>query len=332
MIKIALMSDLSDEETVFIRRLGLKHVVWGGPDTGMGYLDLDTLRGAVEFFGSHGLTLGVIENVPMQFYDQIMLGLPGRDRQIDHFCRTLENMGQVGIPVLGYHWMALGGLTSDIVRVRGGAVSRHFDLQAALQNPLASLDWYRPPAPGSSIHLPDREIPKEEMWEHLAYFLERVLPVAEASGVKLAAHPDDAPIPSFMGVARILSSLDDFQRLINLSPSPSNGIDFCQGTFSEMPGVDVIAAIRHFGRQGKIHFAHFRDTRGDVPVFTEVFMDEGDVDMVSAWQTFNEIGFDGLIRADHTPHVWGDNRYAQRGFAFEIGYMQGLADASYEGR
>jgi mannonate dehydratase len=248
--------------------------------------------------------------------------------QIENFCKTLENMGRAGIPVLGYHWMALGGISTDQVRLRGGAVSRHFDLEAALQNPTASLDWRGPAAPDRPIHAPDLEIPAEAMWENLAHFLEGVLPAAEAAGVKLAAHPDDAPIPSFMGIARILGSLEALQHLLDLAPSPSNGLDFCQGTISEMPGVDIVAAIRHFGRQGKIFFAHFRDTRGVVPTFTEVFMDEGDTDMAAAMQAYQEVGFDGLMRADHTPRVWGDNPYSHRGFAFEIGYMQGLLDAS----
>ncbi len=328
MIKIALHLGLTEEEAAFARRIGVRHVVWGGPDTGQGYLDLETLHRAKDFFSSYGFELGVIENVPIQFYDRVMMGLPGREMQIENFCRTLENMGQVGIPVLGYHWMALGGISTDQVRVRGGAVSRHFDLQAALQNPTASLDWRGPAAPERPIHVPDQEISAEAMWENLAYFLARVLPVAEAAGVKLAAHPDDAPIPSFMGIARILSSVEALQNLLDLVPSPSNGLDFCQGTISEMPGVDIVDAIRHFGSQGKIFFAHFRDTRGVVPKFTEVFMDEGDTDMVAAMQTYHEVGFEGLIRADHTPRVWGDNPYAHRGFAFEIGYMQGLLDAS----
>jgi mannonate dehydratase len=328
MIKIALLLGLTEEEAGFARRVGLSHAVWGGPDTGKGCLDLETLQRALDFFGSHGLELGVIENVPVQFYDQVMLGLPGRDRQIENFCRTLENMGQVGIPVLGYHWMALGGITTDYVHVRGGALSRHFNLQAALKNPAASLEWRGPATPNRPIHLPDLEISTEAMWENLAYFLERVLPVAESAGVKLAAHPDDAPIPSFMGIARILSSLAGLQHLLDLYPSPSNGLDFCQGTIAEMPEVDVLAAIRHFGSQGKIFFAHFRNTHGVVPQFTEVFMDEGDLDMVAAMQAYHEVGYSGLIRADHTPRVWGDNRYAQRGFAFEIGYMQSLLNAS----
>jgi mannonate dehydratase len=327
MMKIALMVGLTRREAEFARQAGLRHVVWSAGGTDKGYVTYEELSGARDFFQSYGLELGVIENVAFQYYDQVMLGLPGRDRQIDNFCRTLENMGRAGIPVLGYHWMALGGLTTDYVRVRGGALHRHFDLADALRAPAAAMEWRGPYHPERPIHLPDREIGASEMWDNLSYFLERVLPVAEAAHVRLAAHPDDAPIPEFMGVARILSSFEGFKRLVDSFSSPSNGIDFCQGTFSEMEGLDVIEAIRYFGSRQKIFFAHFRDTCGKVPQFSEVFMDDGDTDMSAAVQAFNEVGFDGLIRADHAPHMLGDNRYGQSSFAFQLGYMRGLFQA-----
>lgn len=326
-MKIALMLGLSKKEAEFARQAGVRHVVWSAAANEKGFVTYEELQGAVEFFRSYGLELDVIENVAFQYYDQAMLGLPGRDRQIENFCKTLENIGRAGISVLGYHWMALGGLTTDYVRVRGGALHRHFDLADALRAPAAAMEWRGPYSPLRSIHLPDQEIEAEQMWDNLSYFLERVLPVAEASHVRLAAHPDDAPIPEFMGVARILSSFEGFKRLVDTFPSPSNGIDFCQGTFSEMTGLDVIEAIRYFGGRKKIFFAHFRDVCGDVPQFSEVFMDDGDTDMGAAVRAFLEVGFDGLIRADHAPHMTGDNRHGHRSFAFQLGYMSGMFQA-----
>jgi mannonate dehydratase len=327
MMKIALAVGLTKIEAEFARQAGVRDAVWSASGNDKGYVTYEELRQAQEFFELYDLKLGVIENVAFQYYDQAMLGLPGRDRQIDNFCKTLENIGRAGIPVLGYHWMALGGLTTDYVRVRGGALHRHFDMADALRSPAAAMEWRGPYTPERPIHLPDREIDREEMWDNLAYFLERVLPVAEAAQVKLAAHPDDAPISEFMGVARILSSREDFKRLVDAFPSPSNGIDFCQGTFSEMTGLDVIEAIRYFGGRKKIFFAHFRDTQGVIPQFSEVFMDDGDTDMAAAVRAFNDVGFDGLIRADHAPRMIGDNRYGHSSFAFQVGYMSGLFQA-----
>jgi mannonate dehydratase len=218
----------------------------------------------------------------------------------------------------------LGGISTDNVRGRGGARERRIEWDAALRNSVANLDWRNP---RGTIHLPDQELTSEQVWDNLTVFLQRVVPVAEEYGVKLAGHPDDAPIPSFMGVARVLHDLAALQRVVDTVPSPCNALDFCQGTISEMTGVNVVDAIYHFGRQKKIVFAHYRAVQGQVPKFDEVFMDEGDSDMFAAMKAYKDVGFDGPMRADHTPGVVGDNPSAHRGFAFEIGYMRAMAQA-----
>jgi mannonate dehydratase len=323
-MKIALQVGPTREEAQFASQIGVKHAVIGGPDSPKGYVEYEVLAQIEELFAEYDLEVCAIENVPIHFYDKVMFGLPGRDEQIDNYCTTIRNMGRARIPILGYNWMLLGGISTDNVRGRGGARERRFELEAALRNPAAALDWRNP---RGTIHLPDRELTSEEVWDNLTHFLQKVVPVAEECGVKLAAHPDDAPISSFMGVARILHDLDALQRLVDSVPSPCNGLDFCQGTISEMTRVNVIVAIYHFGRQNKIVFAHFRAVQGQVPKFDEVFMDEGDTDTFAAMKAYKDVGFEGPIRADHTPGVVGDNQSGQRGFAFEIGYMRGLAQA-----
>jgi len=325
-MKIALQAAESEEAVKFIRQLGLRHVVSGLGAPPSGVLDVELLESRRDFFASHGLSWDVIENLPPDHYVDVMFGRPGRDRQIDNVCRTIENMARVGIGVLQYGWMLLGGIRTEYSPTgRGGARYPRFDLTVAERAPAAALDWLglgKPRYP----HIPDGELSAEQVWEHLIHFLEGVIPVAESVGVKLAAHPDDPPIPSYMGVARVLVSWDDLQRLIDAVPSPSNGLGFCMGTIATMAGMDTVAAIRHFGRQGKIHFAHFRNPRGQVPSFDEVFPDEGDIDMVAAVTAFDEVGFDGVIRIDHCPGVIGDSR-ADRSFAYQVGYLKGLVRA-----
>jgi mannonate dehydratase len=323
-MKIALHVGPTREEAQFAAQVGVKHAVIGGPDSPTGIVEYEALTKQQAMFAEYGLEICAIENVPIHFYDKVMFGLPGRDEQIDNYCATIRNMRHAGIPILGYNWMLLGGITTDYVHGRGGARERRFELPSALRNPTASLEWRNP---RGTIHVPDQELSAEQVWDNLTYFLQRVVPVAEECNVKLAAHPDDAPFPSHMGVARILWNLDALQRLIDTVPSPCNALDFCQGTISEMEGVNVIDAIYHFGRQKKIVFAHFRAVAGQMPRFDEVFMDEGDTDMFAAMQAYKDVGFDGPMRADHTPGVVGDNQYAHRGFAFEVGYMRGLAQA-----
>lgn len=323
-MKIALLLNPDHEQAQFASQIGIQHAIIGGPNSPNGYLEYDTLQQAQEVFAAHGIEISAVENVPVHFYDKVMAGLPGRDEQIDNYCTTIHNLSRAGIHILGYHWMLLGGITSDYVRGRGGARERHFDWEAANRSRIDALEWR---GPDGVIHVPDQEVSTEQMWDNVAYFLQRVLPVAESCGVKLAAHPDDAPIPSFMGVARILGSLEGLQRLLDTVPSPSNGLDFCQGTIAEMTGVNVVDAIYRFGKQHKIFFAHYRAVQGQVPDFTEVFMDEGGNDMYAAMKAYKDVGFTGPMRADHSPAVIGDNRQAHRGFAFEIGYMKGMAQA-----
>ncbi|MDF1513765.1 MAG: mannonate dehydratase [Anaerolineae bacterium] len=324
-MKIALHLGASERDMRFAQQLGLRYVVSALPANPKGYLELDDLITVRERFASYDLSFDVIENLPTPHYDKVMFGLPGRDAQVANVCTTIRNMGKAGLSVLQYQWMLLGGLRTEYCPVgRGGARVSRFDWEVAKRSPIAALDWRR--GTDGLIHTPDRELSYEQVWDYLTYFLERVVPVAEEAGIKLAAHLDDAPIPSFMGVARILSNLESLQRLIDTVPSPNNGLGFCQGTVATMAGVDMVEAIRHFGRQNKIFFAHFRNPRGRIPTFEEVFPDEGDTDMVAAVRAYNAAGFDGVIRVDHAPAVEGDT-HNERTFAYQVGYFKGLVDA-----
>jgi mannonate dehydratase len=152
-----------------------------------------------------------------------------------------------------------------------------------------------------------------------------VLPTAEACGVTLVMHPDDPPLPEFLGRARIMNSVESFERLVRLVPSPANAICFCQGTFAEM-GEDIPAAIRRLGPH--IRYVHFRDVRGTRERFVETFHDNGPTDMAAAMRAYREIGFDGPMRPDHVPQLAGEEDgppgYTMLGRLFAFGYMRGL--------
>jgi mannonate dehydratase len=170
----------------------------------------------------------------------------------------------------------------------------------------------------------------QQLWDTLAYFLERVVPVAEEAKVKLALHPDDPPISPIRGVARVLRSPDAMERAVRLVDSPHHGITLCQGTFSTM-GADIPAEIRRFGALGKTHFVHFRDVRGTPERFVETFHDDGQTDMYEAMRTHREVGFDGVMRPDHVPTMAGESNerpgYEMLGRLYAIGYMRGLLEA-----
>ena len=162
------------------------------------------------------------------------------------------------------------------------------------------------------------------MWENLRYFLERVIPVAEESNVRMALHPDDPPIPEVMcGAARIVSSLEQYERIFNLVESDCNAMLFCQGCVAEMDE-DVYEAIGRIGRQNKIVYVHFRDIQGSGKSFREVFIDEGKTDMQKAMQTYKDVGFNGPFMMDHTPRFPQEEAGWMAGRAFAVGYMRAM--------
>ena len=173
---------------------------------------------------------------------------------------------------------------------------------------------------------------EEQLWESLEYFLKKVIPVAEEYNVKLAMHPDDPPLSPIRGLGRIMRSVDNFQRLIDLVPSPMNGITMCQGNFTLMTD-DLPSAIRHFGEQNKIFFVHMRDVQGTPEKFHETFHDAGKTNMVECMKAYKDIGFDGVLRPDHVPTMVGDNNehagYSAIGRLFAIGYIKGIRETVY---
>ena len=304
-------SELTDETLAFIKQLGVDDFQMNTPRLPGAhqweYEDLAVLKQRAD---QAGLRLVSLENVPVSFYDQVMLGQAGRDAQIEHMRATVRNMGRAGIPALGYHWMPNKGWRSrEPAILRGGARATRF---AAGEHD-----------PGQRTH--DRVYTEAEMWANYDYYLERILPVAEEAGVRLALHPDDPPVESLGGVARLFRSFAGFRRAMDTFDSPNHGLDFCMGCWSEMGGHDsVMEGIRYFGPQGKIFYIHFRDVRGEPGCFHECFIDEGQVDTLEVVRTLKEVGFDGIMLTDHVPEVAGDTTWGHRARAHAIGYIQAL--------
>jgi mannonate dehydratase len=175
-------------------------------------------------------------------------------------------------------------------------------------------------------------VTEETLWENLKYFLERVAPVAEEANVQLAMHPDDPPISPIRGLGRIMRSIENYQRLLDLVPSPMNGIALCHGNFSLMTD-DLPSVIRHFGKQKKIFFVHIRDVRGTPDNFVETFHDEGKTNILECLRAYKEVGYTGVFRPDHVPTMEGDVNdqpgYSSIGRLFAIGYLKGLLEAVY---
>ncbi len=279
---------------------------------------LKRFRERVESFGLH------LDMVPLPLSSSyitksenpnIMLGKsPERDREIDNICQMIRNCGQAGIPSVKYNQTILGVVRSGTSPGRGGALYSTFVYDQARQDP--PLTEAGP-------------VSAEMMWERITYFLKRVVPVAEESKVRLACHPHDPGMPrdkGFRGVHRELGNVEGLKRFIEISPSPYHGLNFCQGTVSEMledPRREIADVIRYFGSRKKIFNVHFRNIRGKFLNFQETFPDAGDVDMLAALRVYKEVGYDGMLMPDHVPKIAGDEG-GKQAFAFAFGYIRGL--------
>lgn len=306
-----------DEVWDLAKQTGIDHAVFDLPNARDGERpwEFEPLRRMTERAERAGLDVAVIEERPPM--DAIRLGREGRERQIEQVCDLLRNMGRLDIPVWCWSWRThFPVIRTGTVRARGGSEVSAFvrsQLDARLEgDPLAGS------APAVS---------EDELWENLEHFLERVVPVAEEAGVRLAIHPDDPPIDgNVAGTARIVTSVDALERIVELYPSDHNGVCLAQGNVAAM-GADVPETIRHFGDD--VHFVHFRDVRGTPDSFHETWHDNGDTDMLEAMRAYRDVGFEGPIRPDHFPTVTagdGDGRF--KGRLHAIGYVQGLMERS----
>lgn len=284
--------------------------------------EFKAIKAVKEAWDKEGLRLKVIEGPP-SLYTKTKLGLEGRDEEIENFITFLKNIAAVGIDTVCHNWMpVISWARSNTAKPsRGGALVSAFDINDVKEEP--RINTY-----GNLNH--------DKMWDNMEYFLKAVIPEAEKVGVKLALHPDDPPVDSIRGIPRIMTSVAAFKRMLDLYPSPSNGITFCQGSFASMgeegKGEDIPAAINYFGKRGAIHFVHFRDVRGSKNKFEETFHDDGKTDMFAAMQAYYNIGFKGPMRPDHVPTMHGDSNqhagYSTIGTLYAIGYIRGLIEAA----
>ena len=298
-------------------QMGVRHAIVSAKQERTGFgppWEIDALRQLQRSFAGDGLKIHGLEGDQFDM-NRIKLGLDGRDEDIEHFCQMLRNMGELGIPLLCYNFMAqIGWFRSKAdVAARGGALVSRFDLKEIPDGLTAA-----------------GEVSTEQIWENFSYFVRRVMPVAEKAGVQMALHPDDPPLPRLQGIGRIFGTPEAFDKAYSLAPSPSNGVTFCRANFKLM-GADLPKWIRHFAKQKRLFFLHLRDVRGTAECFEEVFHDQAAAELMETLQISHEMGFDGPLRCDHVPTMAGEVNdqpgYGTLGRLFADGYIMGLMDA-----
>jgi mannonate dehydratase len=322
LMKVGTQHDSSDETLGVLAALGVNNICSRLPsakfDQEWTVESLTQLRERVERFGIalDMVPLPLSSNEIARFENpNIMLGKsPERDREIDGICQMIRNAARAGIPALKYNMTLIGVVRTGTEAGRGGARYSTFVYAKAKQDP--PLTEAGP-------------VPEDAYWERITYFLDRVIPVAEEYKVRMACHPQDPGMPKgkgYRGIETVLGTVDGLKKFVSIKASPYHGLNFCQGTVSEMlarPGEEIFDVIRYFGSRKKIFNVHFRNIRGGFLDFRETFIDDGDVDMLNALRVYQEVGFDGMLMPDHVPAITGDARGAQA-FAYTFGYIKAL--------
>ena len=282
------------------------------------------------------LELSVIESIPV--HEDIKLGRPTRDRLIDNYAESIRRIGEAGVRVLCYNFMPVfDWMRTDLaMRLADGSLTLAFD-DAALARIDLSAGSHSLPGWAhaysrdemASLLTAYRGISNEQMWESLAYFLERVVPTADEAGVVMALHPDDPPW-SIFGLPRIITDCAALERVVSLVDRPANGLTFCTGSLGSRPDNDVVAMAQRFASLGRIHFAHCRNVRltghrrfHEVPHPSAY----GDVDMRGVLGALRDGGFAGPMRSDHGRMIWGEQGRAGYGLhdrALGATYLFGL--------
>jgi len=299
---------LSDDEMLFLKQIGLRWVhAEFGEDA-----PYERIRSTQERLERYGLKIhcGILDTYRSL---RIQLGQPGRDQDIEKFQAFLRDLGRLGIYSAKIDFHPGNTYTTRMIESPRGYKVREF-----------SVDDFHQRVEKQRF---ERTYSADDIWANYTYFIKAVLPVAEKSDVRLALHPDDPPIPTMNGVAKVFIHYDAIRRADEIAGhSPYWGLTFCVGTWSEggdKMGKDVFGMIDDFGKRGKIFAVHFRNVSSPLPRFHETFQDDGYLDMHQVMKALRQANCTGSLIPDHYPGVVGDSsrRIAN---AYSIAYMRSL--------
>ena len=296
---------------------------------------IQTLKSAIE---SHSFAFQVVESVPV--HEDIKLGKPARDVLIANYCCTLENLASEEVRVVCYNFMPVFDWTRTTLdrRLPDGSTCLAFDIDEAAKADvskgihLPGWDTRYTPAQLRSLMNEYSAVDEEQLRANLEYFLKRVIPVAAQAGIKMALHPDDPP-RSIFGLPRIVKNREDLRRILAMVDDPANGLTLCSGSLGADLKNDVVAMIREFGAQKRIHFAHMRNVKVDeLGNFQETahYSTDGSLDMAAIVRAYHDTGFEGYVRPDHGRMIWresGNPGYGLFDRALGAVYLNGLWEA-----
>ncbi len=320
-----IIAHLTDYFAKEARLPGTTNAGWGVATGDRDIWSRGSLQKLKDSVNEHGLILEGLENFDPAHWHDVLLGGPKRDEQLEFLKQVIRDMGAVGIPVMGYNFSIAGvwgwrqGPFARGEAESVGLIGSELDVNSPIPNGTIWNMEYDKNAPEGFLD----PVSHEALWANLQYFLEALVPVAEEVGVTLAAHPDDPPLPTLRGHARLVHQPRYYDELFNIVPSSSNRAELCIGSVAEMTEGNIYEDVDRWSKKNKIGYIHLRNVKGKVPNYHEVFIDEGDVDIGRIFKILKANGFDGVLIPDHTPQM-SCNAPWHAGMAFALGYMKGV--------
>ncbi len=298
-----------------MKQIGVDHAILSGPRIPW---EEDQLRAIMDRHKAGGIT---VLNMMIGGFNNAIYGRPGRDQDIENVQKSIRAAGKAGLSIIEYNFYA------------HRATEGYYDESGRAGAGMLAFDYEKikdlPPLPAEGAH------PIDEMWNNVTYFLKAVVPVAKESNVRLALHPNDPPAPVSRGSGQIMGSLEGWKRLVDIVPSPYNGITFDCGVTREM-GHDPVEVCRYFGKKDCINHMHFRNVRMKVPreKYTEVFPDEGEVNMFAVMRELLRQKYPRLIYPEHPRGLDADREQSGSGqyggWVFNVAYARAMLQAAME--
>lgn len=289
----------------------------------------------------NGLVFDIVESIPV--HEDIKLGRGNVEELLEVYCENIRRCAKYGIKCITYNFMPVFDWTRtqlDKVAPDGSTSLVMYWDQLKDLNPLED-----------DIHLPGwdasysqdevrelihayGELKEEGLWNNLKRFLEKVIPVAEECGVRMAIHPDDPPYPIF-GLPRIITGEANLDRFLALYDSPANSLCLCVGSLASSNANvnNVVHMVEKYAKMDRIAFMHMRN----IKILEDDSFEEcghlscnGSIDMAEVVKALVKHNFDGYVRPDHGRMIWGEvgkPGYGLYDRALGAAYINGLFEA-----
>ena len=314
------------------------------PNASWRSLEKEDIKEEIDYIKSFGFHADVVESVNV--HEAIKIGNEDRAKYIENYKETIRNLSEFGVKVICYNFMPIFDWTRTEMfhPLEDGSTALFYE--KAKVDGLDPKELIRTVSEASDLTLPGwepekldkitelfeayKQVDEEQLWANLEIFLQEILPVAEACGIKMAIHPDDPPW-SIFGLPRIITGPESYERLIAISDSESNGFTMCTGSMGANPNNDMVQVAKKYASRAP--FSHIRNVKiydnGDF-VETSHYTQDGSIDVKGVVEELNKQNYDGYVRPDHGRHIWGEvcrPGYGLYDRALGIMYLLGLWDA-----